>query len=45
VGGGSRLVKDVWVAGEAVLVAGEPTQVDRAATTAGLRAVAARIRF
>jgi 5-methylthioadenosine/S-adenosylhomocysteine deaminase len=42
--GGSRLVKDVWVAGEAVLVAGEPTQVDRAATTAGLRAVAARIR-
>jgi 5-methylthioadenosine/S-adenosylhomocysteine deaminase len=32
------------VAGEAVLAGGEPTRVDRAATTAGLRAVAARIR-
>ncbi len=42
--GGARLVRDVWVAGEAVLVSGEPTRVDRAATTAGLRAVAARIR-
>jgi 5-methylthioadenosine/S-adenosylhomocysteine deaminase len=42
--GGSRLVKDVWVAGEPVLAAGEPTRVDRAATTAGLRAVATRIR-
>ena len=40
--GGARLVTDVWVAGEAVLVGGEPTRVDRAATTAGLRAVAAR---
>ncbi|HEY0816162.1 MAG TPA: amidohydrolase family protein [Pseudonocardia sp.] len=42
--GGSRLVKDVWVAGEPVLAAGEPTRVDRAATTAALRAVAAHIR-
>jgi 5-methylthioadenosine/S-adenosylhomocysteine deaminase len=42
--GGARLVTDVWVAGEAVLAGGEPTRVDRAATTAGLRAVAARIR-
>ena len=36
--GGARLVTDVWVAGEAVLAGGEPTRVDRAATTAGLRA-------
>ena len=36
--------RDVWVAGEAVLAEGEPTRVDRAATTAGLRAVAARVR-
>ena len=42
--GGARLVTDVWVAGEAVLADGEPTRVDRAATTAGLRAVAARLR-
>ena len=42
--GGARLVTDVWVAGEAVLAGGEPTRVDRAATTAGLRAVAARVR-
>jgi 5-methylthioadenosine/S-adenosylhomocysteine deaminase len=42
--GGARLVTDVWVAGEAVLAGGEPTRVDRAATTAGLRAVAARLR-
>jgi len=41
---GARLVTDVWVAGEAVLAGGEPTRVDRAATTAGLRAVAARVR-
>ncbi len=42
--GGARLVTDVWVAGEAVLADGEPTRVDRAATTAGLRSVAARLR-
>jgi 5-methylthioadenosine/S-adenosylhomocysteine deaminase len=42
--GGARLVTDVWVAGEAVLAGGEPTRVERTATTAGLRAVAARLR-
>lgn len=42
--GGARLVRDVWVAGEQVLAAGEPTRVDRAAATADIRAVAARIR-
>jgi 5-methylthioadenosine/S-adenosylhomocysteine deaminase len=42
--GGSRLVRDVWVAGEPVLAAREPTRVDRATTTAALRAAAARIR-
>lgn len=42
--GGSRLVRDVWVAGEQVLADGEPTRVDRAATTADVRAIAARIR-
>jgi 5-methylthioadenosine/S-adenosylhomocysteine deaminase len=41
---GARHVEDVWVAGEQVLAGGEPTQVDRAATTAELRAVAARLR-
>jgi 5-methylthioadenosine/S-adenosylhomocysteine deaminase len=42
--GGSRLVRDVWVAGEHVLADGEPTRVDRAAATAALRAVAAGLR-
>ncbi|MGE3286450.1 MAG: amidohydrolase family protein [Pseudonocardia sp.] len=42
--GGARLVRDVWVAGEQVLAGGEPTRVDRATTTAEVRAVAARIR-
>ena len=41
---GARCVEDVWVAGKQVLAGGEPTRVDRAATTAGLRAVAARLR-
>jgi len=41
--GGARLVTDVWVAGEAVVTGGEPTRVDRATTTAGLRSVAARL--
>ncbi|QYN35755.1 amidohydrolase [Pseudonocardia sp. DSM 110487] len=42
--GGSRLVRDVWVAGEQVLADGEPTRVDRRAATVALRDVAARIR-
>ncbi len=42
--GGSRLVRDVWVAGEQVLAGGEPTRVDRAEATAALRAVAAGLR-
>jgi 5-methylthioadenosine/S-adenosylhomocysteine deaminase len=42
--GGSRLVRDVWVAGEQVLAAGEPTRVDRTAATVALRAVAAGLR-
>lgn len=42
--GGSRAVRDVWVAGEQVVADGEPTRVDRAGTTAALRAVAARLR-
>lgn len=42
--GGSRLVRDVWVAGEQVLAAGEPTRVDRASATSDLRQVAARLR-
>jgi 5-methylthioadenosine/S-adenosylhomocysteine deaminase len=42
--GGARLVTDVWVAGEAVLAGREPTRVDRATTTARLRAVATRLR-
>jgi 5-methylthioadenosine/S-adenosylhomocysteine deaminase len=41
--GGARLVRDVWVAGEQVLADGEPTRVDRAATTHELREVAARL--
>jgi 5-methylthioadenosine/S-adenosylhomocysteine deaminase len=41
--GGSRLVRDVWVAGEQVIAGGEPTRVDRAAATAALRATAARL--
>lgn len=42
--GGSRLVRDVWVAGEHVLAAGEPTRVNRAAVTSALRTVAAGLR-
>jgi 5-methylthioadenosine/S-adenosylhomocysteine deaminase len=40
---GSRVVRDVWVAGEQVLADGEPTRVSRAAATDALRAVAARL--
>lgn len=42
--GGSRHVRDVWVAGEQVLAAGEPTRVDRAAALSAVRAVAAGLR-
>jgi 5-methylthioadenosine/S-adenosylhomocysteine deaminase len=42
--GGSRLVRDVWVAGEQVVAEGEPTRVDRASATTELRKVAARLR-
>jgi 5-methylthioadenosine/S-adenosylhomocysteine deaminase len=42
--GGSRVVRDVWVAGEQVLADREPTRVDRRAATIALRAVAARLR-
>ncbi|MGI5126534.1 amidohydrolase family protein [Pseudonocardia sp. CA-107938] len=41
--GGSRLVRDVWVAGEQVIADREPTRVDRAETTATMRAAAARL--
>jgi 5-methylthioadenosine/S-adenosylhomocysteine deaminase len=40
---GARVVRDVWVAGEQVLANGEPTRVDRTATTRELREVAARL--
>jgi 5-methylthioadenosine/S-adenosylhomocysteine deaminase len=40
---GSRVVRDVWVAGEQVLADNEPTRVSRAAATDALRAVAARL--
>ena len=41
--GGSRLVRDVWVAGEQVLADREPIWVDRRAATVALREVAARL--
>jgi 5-methylthioadenosine/S-adenosylhomocysteine deaminase len=41
--GGSRLVRDVWVAGERVLDDGEPVMVDAERARADLRAVAARL--
>ena len=40
---GARAVRDVWVAGEQVLADGEPTRVDRAATTHAAREAAARL--
>jgi 5-methylthioadenosine/S-adenosylhomocysteine deaminase len=40
---GSRTVRDVWVAGEAVLEAGEPTRVDRAKVQAAASAVTRRL--
>ncbi|MDQ3988454.1 MAG: amidohydrolase, partial [Actinomycetota bacterium] len=42
-GGGSRAVRDVWVAGEQVLDAGVPTRVDPAEAHAALRATARRL--
>ncbi|MBN9109683.1 MAG: amidohydrolase family protein [Pseudonocardia sp.] len=42
--GGARAVRDVWVAGEQVLDAGEPTRVDAASALADARAVARRLR-
>jgi 5-methylthioadenosine/S-adenosylhomocysteine deaminase len=41
---GSRLVRDVWVAGEQVLAAGEPTRVDQAEALATARAAGRRLR-
>jgi 5-methylthioadenosine/S-adenosylhomocysteine deaminase len=40
---GSRTVRDVWVAGEQVVEAGEPTRVDRAAVQAAAGAVTRRL--
>jgi 5-methylthioadenosine/S-adenosylhomocysteine deaminase len=40
---GSRRVRDVWVAGEQVLAAGEPTRVDRAKVQAEAGAVTRRL--
>jgi len=42
--GGSRLVRDVWVAGDQVIEEGEPITVDAARTRADLRTLAARLR-
>ncbi|WP_226350959.1 hypothetical protein [Pseudonocardia sp. ICBG601] len=43
-GGGSRLVHDVWVGGEQVVDAGEPTRADRRASLAAVRSISARLR-
>jgi 5-methylthioadenosine/S-adenosylhomocysteine deaminase len=40
---GSRAVHDVWVAGEQVVEAGEPTTVDRVAVQATAGAVTRRL--
>jgi 5-methylthioadenosine/S-adenosylhomocysteine deaminase len=42
-GGGSRAVRDVWVAGEQVLDGGVPTRVDPAEVHAALRSTAHRL--
>ncbi|MDN5933732.1 MAG: amidohydrolase family protein [Pseudonocardia sp.] len=42
--GGARLVRDVWVEGEQVRAAGEPTRVTRSETTSAVRGVATRLR-
>ncbi len=41
---GSRGVRDVWVAGDAVLAEGRPTRVDPAEVVAGVRRVGARVK-
>jgi 5-methylthioadenosine/S-adenosylhomocysteine deaminase len=41
---GSRRVRDVWVAGDPVLAAGEPTRLDPAEILAEARTVSARLR-
>lgn len=40
---GSRTVRDVWVAGERVVEAGEPTKVDRAAVQASASVITRRL--
>lgn len=42
--GGSRRVRDVWVAGEQVVDAGESTRIDRAAAQAAVAEAAKRLR-
>ena len=42
--GGSSRVRDVWVAGERVVAAGESTRVDRAVAQADVATAAARLR-
>ncbi len=42
--GGGRCVRDVWVAGDAVVADGEPVRVDRAGALAAARGVSARLR-
>lgn len=42
--GGSRCVRDVWVAGEEILRDGEPTRVDRRSVQAAARRAAQHIR-
>ncbi|MGH3950948.1 MAG: amidohydrolase family protein, partial [Pseudonocardiaceae bacterium] len=43
-GAGSRRVREVWVAGEQVVAAGEPTRVDRRKAQAAVGAIGARVR-
>jgi 5-methylthioadenosine/S-adenosylhomocysteine deaminase len=43
-GAGSRRVRDVWVAGEAVVVGGEPTRADRQQAQAAVAEVNHRVR-
>lgn len=43
-GAGSRRVRDVWVAGDQVIAAGEPTTVDRHEAQAAVAAATARVR-
>lgn len=43
-GAGSRRVRDVWVAGDQVVAAAEPTKVDRAEAQAVVRSAGERVR-